>query len=741
MFTKEKIFNFPFILLLVLTGINLILLKLPLTNVLHFEFSAINAILQSLFGGFLAIYFIKKDSSNKDVQFNIFTSHYKFLFIFTFSQFIIAFISNALFQICPLSEGLLFYFIITLPAFFIGIVLGLFSFTFSRKFAYITFIMVWIIILTAPLIELYSNPQIYFYNTIFGYFPGTIYDEDIEITSALISYRILNLIFFGILFFTLINKDFLKIRFARIYRALFIIITAVSFSLLKPNLGFSSNLSVVQNELNGVIETENFIIIFPDSLNKLQIENLVLNHEYFYSELKNKIEDEPDSKIISFVFENSKQKGKLFGANKADVAKPWLTQIYISFPNFESNLQHELAHIFSAKYGTTFLEIADKFNPVLIEGFATAFANNFADNDIHYMAKLASESGYKISIKSIFDGFNFFGQTSSISYIYAGSFTRYLGEVYGVNKIKTLYGNLDFQKIFHKKLVQLENEYFEFLNKKNFEINKSTADLYFGSKPIFKRFCARYEASQIKKGFEFYQKERYLESEQVFSEIYNVSESYQSLVGKTNSLIELKKENEALSFLKNEIKKFDRSSYFFNLEFLLGSLFIYNNDLKSADSTYTKLLEHSPSESYSNAALFRKMFLNESDSHSLHYLKSDADEKLKVVELLLDKYKIYEIIPVYLGLSENIDYEVKKEYLLNFYEQNNSANSLFEISLLAEKNNDFEFAKDCIKKAISQVLSVNKKIIYADYLKKYNWLINNRNEILSSLSFKNNLKK
>ncbi|KAB2846129.1 MAG: hypothetical protein F9K45_02520, partial [Melioribacteraceae bacterium] len=161
MLKKEQIFSFPVILFIILSGINLLLLNLPLTNVLHYEFSAINGILQSFLGGLLAIDLAKKKSPNVAINYNIIPSHYKLFLIFTFSQFFISFAFNALFQICPFSEGIWFYFIVTVPSFFIGIVLGLFCFSLSNKFSYLIFTLFWLITLLAPLSELYLNPQIY----------------------------------------------------------------------------------------------------------------------------------------------------------------------------------------------------------------------------------------------------------------------------------------------------------------------------------------------------------------------------------------------------------------------------------------------------------------------------------------------------------------------------------------------------------------------------------------------------
>jgi len=57
-------------------------------------------------------------------------------------------------------------------------------------------------------------------------------------------------------------------------------------------------------------------------------------------------------------------------------------------------------------------------------------------NNIDYLASLAYNNKYKANLNKLFDRFSFFIQTSSLSYIYAGSFSKYLIKKYGINKFE-----------------------------------------------------------------------------------------------------------------------------------------------------------------------------------------------------------------------------------------------------------------------------------------------------------------
>ena len=128
-------------------------------------------------------------------------------------------------------------------------------------------------------------------------------------------------------------------------------------------------------------------------------------------------------------------------------------------------MKHEIAHCFGAEFGTGIFKVADKINPSLIEGIATAASPFYDENDIDYMAALAFNNGFKIDLKALYDYTTFFMQTSGLSYIYAGSFTKFLIENYGVEKIKKLYSNLNFGEVYNLSLDSLQKEYFSYLKK------------------------------------------------------------------------------------------------------------------------------------------------------------------------------------------------------------------------------------------------------------------------------------
>ena len=186
--------NYLLIYLIVIGIINLFLLTLPLTKVFGYEFSALNALLLSLLSGLFSISFLK--SSVKENQKFELENYLSALRWMLFLPFAISVLNSIIFGFCSFTDGLLFYLVITFPSLIIGSSLGSATFIVFKKFRVILFLLFFLLILFISVLEIYFNPQVYLYNPLFAYFPGTIYDEGLSVDFKLILYRIFNLIFF-----------------------------------------------------------------------------------------------------------------------------------------------------------------------------------------------------------------------------------------------------------------------------------------------------------------------------------------------------------------------------------------------------------------------------------------------------------------------------------------------------------------------------------------------------------------
>jgi hypothetical protein len=635
---KRYIISFLIVILF-----NLVLLKLPLTSVFGYEFSVLNSILLVLISGYLLISFRNK---NENYLKQILTISPLLLFI----PLIISLLNSLLTTTCSIIDGFLFYLVITVPAIIIGSSLGLLSFYISPKYPRIVFNIILLIMVSIPVIEIYYNPQIYFYNPLIGYFPGTIYDEGLRVTWKLIYYRTFNLILFIFIFFSLglILKN--KIKLSRILFLTIILVLVSVFIFCSPYFGFSTTKKSTESLLKGKYYTKHFEIIYDTSIDTTYLKNVIINHEFYYFDLKKFFQEEPDRKITSFIFKDNKQKGAIFGSENADVAKPWLYQIYTTAGNYDNTLRHEIAHIFTASFGTTPFKIAKNFNPALIEGIAEAAAPLYNTWYIDQIASIAYNNNYKLSLVDLYSGFRFFGQTSGLSYVYAGSFTNYLINRFGIEKFKVWYKGGSFSNTYGLDLKIMESNYYNYLEQLGFTNKKNTAQFYFGRQTIFSKFCPRYIASQLLIGWNNFNNDNFIEAESVFSSINNLTQNYSALYGLLLSKVELKKEKEALYLLSQEITKYKNSSYYYYLELLNGDLLVRNKEFEKAKEQYFLLNSQNPDMHFNYLS---KLRLNLCSNDSLIYKYITANDTSKYE--ILRKYNIdsydYSSIPVLIDLA------------------------------------------------------------------------------------------
>ncbi|MDP4193971.1 MAG: hypothetical protein Q8940_02925 [Bacteroidota bacterium] len=718
--------------LILLFAVDIILLNFPLTNILGYEYSASNAIIITLLSGFYAIHLLKKDIFllGKEDILSFLGQILRANIYFQVLPFLLSFVAAIFVRNCSFLHGILFYIVLTLPASIIGTSLALAAYFLIPKFPRIVFSVLFLIILFSPIFEIYFNPQIYFFNSIIGYYPGTIYDESLSVSFKLVIYRLLNLLFFcsiGLWALRSISsrKQF-SLRNVLLFAGVIVVVSGIFVSLESP-LGYATTESRMKSELSGNLETDHFSIYFDKKIGRTYVENLALLHEYYYQEVVHYLNAEPKGKITSFLFLNSAQKKELLGSAEADVAMPWKYQIFINFDNYDETLKHEIAHCVSASFGVTPFRISSGFNPALLEGIATAADNRYNYNTIDYMASLAYNNGYRFPIETLFQSLNFFGQTSSLSYIYAGSFIKFLIERYGIERFKRIYRGEAYASVYDKSLSDLGREYYYYIGGQNLALNrKDEANFYYGRPTIFKKVCARYMAKKVEDGWQLYNSGDYNKSKELFEYLLNYSDSYQPLLGYIYSLRKLNDAAMALAILNQRKENFRNSSYYYNLELLEGDLSVANKEFQSAGAIYRQLITQSPSIEYHCLSSLRERIVNDTSLIS-RYINGSEYDKYSLLKKLNSDSVFTASIPAMINLSEKLNENYQD--FVNFIKNRLSAYSLtssyaaLKMSKYALKKRDFENARIFALTALNYQQNKDFTEMLNENLKQVNWFL------------------
>ena len=733
-------YNYLSIYLLILILFNVVLLNLPLTNYLGFEFSILNSVVIILLAGIFSIFYFKKITISEDTKKRIYKTLAWISLIFLLIPFLISFFSLFNAVTCPIKDGIIFYIFLTFPAPIIGIALGVLSYSITKRFGLLVFILAPFIIALIPVLEIYFNPQVYFYNPIIGFFPGTIYDEGIEVDFKLMTYRIFNLLFFLSIIFLILralsstSKYSLRIAWA------YSIIVPLAFIILSSDLGYSTTHSRIKSELDKTISSEHYEIHYSSALNDTLIKVIALHHEFYHMELEKYFNVKMKKKIISLIFNNREQKKRLFGTANADVAKPWLPEIYISVDNYDKTLKHEIAHCFAGDFGSRIFKVADNFNPSLIEGIAMAADPIYDSYDLDYMAALAFNNEFKIDVNALFTFFNFFKQPSSLGYIIAGSFIKFLVDTYGIDRFKNLYTYLDFKTHYGKELAELSREYEIYLNDK-FVIPTGSSDrakYYYGRKSIFYKVCPRYVAKKISEAWKLYDEKKISEAIVIFEELLEISDNYSPLIGLAYCYVEQNEKQRAIDLLQKNIHKFENTAYHYELNFLLADFLAKSEKISQADSLYKLLISMNPSRTLFSLSSLRTDLIN-ADSLIVQYLNGEDQEKYEILKSLNSVSYNYNSFPYLSSLARTI--KVEYEDFLKNYSNNlevkdyNSAYSISRLSSYMCEKMDFDRARKMAALSLrySEDLSFNS--VLQSNFNKMNWLYKKSDEALSKMKY------
>ena len=358
----------------------------------------------------------------------------------------------------------------------------------------------------------YSEPPIFIYNAIIGYFPGNMYDENIRLGMPLVWSRVEQAAWvIAIVAAVAARLDVPSYRVVlrgprpgarRIVPLAIAIVFAVGATALHVkggDLGYAIDASDIQAELAGRIETPHFVIHYAKTPEiEADIKLIAEDHELRYAEVVAQLGMAPAGKLRSYYFADGEQKARWFGARNVEMAKPWRHEIYIDHRAFpHTSLRHEIAHAVASAFGDPILGVATRnlvlANPGLIEGLAVAIdwpGGEYGPLTPHQAVRALQVMGLEPSISELLS-IQFFFTSSARGYTTAGSFLRFLLDRYGAAKLRTLYGNGgDFAGAYGIPEQELEAEWRAMIAKIELppEVIEGTRERFRGGS-VFSRPC------------------------------------------------------------------------------------------------------------------------------------------------------------------------------------------------------------------------------------------------------------
>lgn len=647
---------------------SLLCTQLPLLNYLGYEFSALTALLASFVSGFLTIRAVKRtllDDQNPDVPIQhralvAFKKSLAFnLLLLVIPLTVMAF--NALFvKNCSLLEGVGFFILLPAVSVVFASALGFFCAVHYRK-AKTLFVLFVLATFVEVLAVGYSTPAIFSYNFFYGYFPGLTYDEALGISRALIVFRLLTLILAGSLvwmaWLVLAHVDRNATAWEKgttllgvMVQGKRVLLTGALATLVivawwfRGELGFDSSSRYIQHALGRQYTSPHFRIYYSgESYTDDEIRWVAAEHEFRLKQISDELHLPFIGSFESYIYPSAEVKQRLMGAGNTNIAKPWSGQIHITQQSLDATLKHELVHVLAAPFGLPLIKAS--LSTGLVEGLAMAIEWDWGNRTLHQYAAAMKRFGVGPDISSIMSFTGFAAQSSSVSYVVAGSFCRFLIDTYGVRPLLLLYRSGEYEEIYGKSLDDLIEEWRVFLDRVPVsDEDRDAVDVLFRRPPIFQKVCARVIAGRNKQAAHAFAQRDYQAASALYLQSFNEGRCYEALAGFMASALRTKNFVAVAAMYDTVICRSDNPAQYLPLLIPTGLARWGLGDLRAAEAMFRRIQSADVSgqltetaniclaamqDSANHSALFRYLTTTSTDSERIALLDSMIHDSIQ----------------------------------------------------------------------------------------------------------------
>ena len=481
--TVNYTYNYKRVLLFLLAGC--LALFVPLIRNFHFESAMLAALIGAFWAGIKLFNASSESTGHTDFADALHVLAY--LYLAAFPLLIYSLITG-----CFTTDGLGFWLLLPGPSVFLGASVGRLLRRLSVPGSgWITFLILAGIAVGQLLIELYHLPQVYFYNHIWGVWPGPVYDESVTLSFSLLYFRGITA---GWIMTIWVIPTLAASNSARWLGSVSLLFLLMSYSNL-AEFGIISPQEYLQERLGGHHQTKSFDIYYDQTnYSPQEINRYALLHEFYLHEITKKLDiskDYTSDKISSYLYAHPWQKKQLVGAKYTSYVPVWLNddQLHIAKQQLNSSLKHELAHVIAKQFGNRVINASWSIG--MVEGLAVAVAGGRSTHSTIDQL-VAADSTYPSSeqLKTGLSFWGFYGGRATVNYTTMGSFLRFLMDQYPVEAIKRAYRTGNVESAANTPIRQLTSDWHAHLQTVPTDsLDRSTAQQLFSIRSILEKPC------------------------------------------------------------------------------------------------------------------------------------------------------------------------------------------------------------------------------------------------------------
>jgi len=410
-------------------------------------------------------------------------------------------------QVCDPYEGLAFLALGPWPSVTLAAIVGVFASLFAGpRVATALALLVPAAAIARAMFAFVDTPGIFAFGHLFGYFPGTLYDRQVDVPDAWLSHRLLSgVLAAGLWAFVCATRDsrtgrarLVRLQAHPIVASLVIALAATALVMGRQShaLGHTTSSRHVASSLGMAVEGPHCRVVVPRELDRAEAQRLTEECELRIAQLEHTLGVRETGRITAYFFRSPQEKRRLMGAARVYIAKPWRREAYLQLSGFPHPvLAHELAHVVARHIATGPFGVPGKLHglipePTLVEGLAVAVDPTSRDEFTpHQWAKAAKAAKVAPPLSALL-GPKFLAQNQALAYTLAGSFLRYVLDTYGAEKVRRIYRTGDVPGSLGKGFAELEKAWEQALEKLPMPARASAlAKLRFERPGVFSQVC------------------------------------------------------------------------------------------------------------------------------------------------------------------------------------------------------------------------------------------------------------
>ncbi len=362
---------------------------------------------------------------------------------------------------CNLAYGLRFYVLGPLGSALVGAAWGRLAHRLPLRKCWqvLAFYAIVLASLVRPALHFYHHPQVFAFHGLVGWLAGALYEDAVTVRWSYVAFRLVEVALWGpLLVLPLDPRRWRQDRRVSALLGLALTAAVVGEQRAGPEHWRVTTDQVIADALPIGLDVAAekgvpALRLHLASARKFQPFLMLAAEDAAFRafQLRQWFGVAPPGPLGLFLYPDADSKRTWMGAERVDMAKPWLRQVHMVMPEYGASvLTHELAHVYASAFGPQPFGVPLRHgvlpDAVLIEGVAVAAEWPVrAGLDPHQWARAMRQLGLAPDLRELLSPVGFFGQSSDRAYTLAGSWLRWLAETRGMAVVRRLYATADVQ--------------------------------------------------------------------------------------------------------------------------------------------------------------------------------------------------------------------------------------------------------------------------------------------------------